>query len=606
MSYKINTTDGTLLVDLVDGRIDSNTTDLTLIGRNYTGYGEFFNENFVRLLENFKNTAPPPSPLIGQLWFDTSEGRLRVYNGEEWKSTDTTIVSATQPTLLAGDVWISTAQKQIYFSDGADVILAGPIYTADQGKSGWDVITLIDRFGVNKTVTQLMIGGISVAIFSKETFTAASISENLSLLEGFPVSIKTGINVNSNYSDFSFYGPADFTYRLLDSSNNSYTPDNFIKVTGNNTLTGTFHIKNDSGITVGDDSDFIIRVQGTNTILRNQLNNNNLALQVTRGGALQDAITIKTFDGKIGFWQPDPQYDLDLNGDVRISGNLIVDGDTISLNVSNLRVEDKLIELALTADGMLLSDAQVDGAGISVRAINNDKTITWNNTYNSWNHSCNVNIPAGFAFKIANLDVLSTTSLGATVSSAVGLTQIGTLINLDVDSINLNGSTITTTNSLIISAGGDINIANNRKITGVKSPVDSDTADVVATKGYVDNVQQLQNEHLALDITGLSNAQISAVINDVIPSLSKDIGITCKVHCTIYTGTYAYNANNGLTKNFIAVDKDGVENQSVVQNFSFVAQTAQPVTLTVIRSLKQFVINGAGNWEFDADLVSSV
>ena len=46
MSYKINKTDGTLLVDLVDGRIDTDSTDVTLFGKNYTGYGEFLNENF--------------------------------------------------------------------------------------------------------------------------------------------------------------------------------------------------------------------------------------------------------------------------------------------------------------------------------------------------------------------------------------------------------------------------------------------------------------------------------------------------------------------------------------------------------------------------------
>ena len=106
MSYKINKTDGTLLVDLIDGRIDQDTTDITLVGRNYKGYGEIFNENFVQMLENFSNTAPPSNPLRGQLWYDTEEGRLKVWTGTEFKATDTTTVSDTQPTLIAGDVWI--------------------------------------------------------------------------------------------------------------------------------------------------------------------------------------------------------------------------------------------------------------------------------------------------------------------------------------------------------------------------------------------------------------------------------------------------------------------------------------------------------------------
>ena len=53
MSYLINKTDGTLLIEVVDGTVDQVSTDITLIGKNATSYGEFINENFVRMLENF-------------------------------------------------------------------------------------------------------------------------------------------------------------------------------------------------------------------------------------------------------------------------------------------------------------------------------------------------------------------------------------------------------------------------------------------------------------------------------------------------------------------------------------------------------------------------
>jgi len=68
MAYKINKTNGALLVDLIDGTVDTNSTSLTLVGRNYSGYGEAFNENFVKLLENFSNTNSPTNPIAGQLW----------------------------------------------------------------------------------------------------------------------------------------------------------------------------------------------------------------------------------------------------------------------------------------------------------------------------------------------------------------------------------------------------------------------------------------------------------------------------------------------------------------------------------------------------------
>jgi len=53
MAYKINKTDGSLLVEIVDSTIDQTATDLTLIGKNVSGFGEYINENFVKLLENF-------------------------------------------------------------------------------------------------------------------------------------------------------------------------------------------------------------------------------------------------------------------------------------------------------------------------------------------------------------------------------------------------------------------------------------------------------------------------------------------------------------------------------------------------------------------------
>ena len=57
MAYQINKTSGALLVNLADGQIDTNSTDITLIGKNYSGFGESINENFVKILENFANSS---------------------------------------------------------------------------------------------------------------------------------------------------------------------------------------------------------------------------------------------------------------------------------------------------------------------------------------------------------------------------------------------------------------------------------------------------------------------------------------------------------------------------------------------------------------------
>ena len=79
MSYRINRTDGELLVDLTDGNIDTTSTNLTLIGKNYQGFGELVNENFVKLLENFASTSQPSNPVTGQVWYDKQDQRLKVF-----------------------------------------------------------------------------------------------------------------------------------------------------------------------------------------------------------------------------------------------------------------------------------------------------------------------------------------------------------------------------------------------------------------------------------------------------------------------------------------------------------------------------------------------
>lgn len=87
MPYTLNRTDGSVLTTLADGTKNDSITSLTFIGKNFNNYGEAFNENFLRLLEHFSSQTPPSSPSLGQLWFDKTNGILKVYQGpvETWK-----------------------------------------------------------------------------------------------------------------------------------------------------------------------------------------------------------------------------------------------------------------------------------------------------------------------------------------------------------------------------------------------------------------------------------------------------------------------------------------------------------------------------------------
>jgi hypothetical protein len=78
MAYTIIRSDGTTLTTIQDGTIDTTSTALGLPGRNYAGYGQVLDTNFVHLLENFAGANVPSNPLKGQLWFNSNDGTLRV------------------------------------------------------------------------------------------------------------------------------------------------------------------------------------------------------------------------------------------------------------------------------------------------------------------------------------------------------------------------------------------------------------------------------------------------------------------------------------------------------------------------------------------------
>ena len=86
MPYNLTTTTGSPLVTVKDNSLDNTTTSLNLMGRNYNNFGLLLNENFIGLLQNWYNTAAPPNPLGGQLWFDAVSNELKVYSGTKWTS----------------------------------------------------------------------------------------------------------------------------------------------------------------------------------------------------------------------------------------------------------------------------------------------------------------------------------------------------------------------------------------------------------------------------------------------------------------------------------------------------------------------------------------
>ena len=126
MAYIINTYNNAQLAVVQDGTIDQ-TTDLKLVGKNYAGYGEIQNENFVFLLENFAGLTEPPKAIIGQIWFDAANSKLKFYDGFQWRVAGGAFTSDEQPAGLSiGDFWWDTNNEQLYAYNGTEWVLIGP------------------------------------------------------------------------------------------------------------------------------------------------------------------------------------------------------------------------------------------------------------------------------------------------------------------------------------------------------------------------------------------------------------------------------------------------------------------------------------------------
>ena len=78
MAYTIVKSDGTVLTTIADGTINTTSTSVGLPGRNFAGYGQTIDTNFVHIIENFKDTTPPANPLAGQIWYDSAAATLKV------------------------------------------------------------------------------------------------------------------------------------------------------------------------------------------------------------------------------------------------------------------------------------------------------------------------------------------------------------------------------------------------------------------------------------------------------------------------------------------------------------------------------------------------
>lgn len=274
MPYNINRYNGTLVSVVEDGTVD-NTLDIKLIGKNYAGYGEVQNENFVHLLENFAGTSEPTRKISGQIWYDSGTKKLKFYDGTKFRTTGGAEIGASEPVgLTTGDFWYNTNTNQLYAWSGSEFILVGPQAVANAETTQLRSRSVVDTTSATHAIVEAVVNGVVVYIISSDEFT---LNAAINPITGYSV-IKKGItlvNTPSVTLGPDVEGVTSTDHRFWGTSSNA------LKLGG---VDATKFVRNDIsslptvairfsdlGFTVGNDDDLSVFIDGTTPTIQNVL-----------------------------------------------------------------------------------------------------------------------------------------------------------------------------------------------------------------------------------------------------------------------------------------------------------------------------------------------
>lgn len=236
MAYTIIRTSGQVIT-VQDGTINSTNTSLSLPGRNYAGYGQAIDTNFVRMLENFAATTPPANPIKGQLWYNTTLNTLQICPADgnttasAWPSLATTsaVGTTTLSDLNAGNITLPQGNivlqngkidvtgnifgSNIFVTSNANVDIVNTRVVNTSG-SGAGINTRAISTGAQTTTGNLTgiwqlygngtTGGLAVDVKAgsiKVSSTGGIMTDNYMYANGTPVNF-SGTYTNGNVHDY--------------------------------------------------------------------------------------------------------------------------------------------------------------------------------------------------------------------------------------------------------------------------------------------------------------------------------------------------------------------------------------------------------------------
>jgi len=470
MAYIIRKTNGTQLGTILDGTANEKAqTSLVLIGRNYANYGQFMVDNLVSLVENFAYSIAPTNPLAGQLWWNTTDSRLRVYTGTAFKPLASIVSQPAAPaTTVSGDVWWDSSNEQLYAYNGATPydangwILVGPGYSKFNGKTGaiWEQIT--DTTSSVHNVVSLYLDGVRTAIISRDSEFTPQVA-----ITGY-TTIKQGLTGNTSVNNAQYFVTAN-NANFLDNIDSTQ----FLRSDENDSTSGSLSITNNGGLTVGagvgtGNLQLLSNTLGDAHIVGTKLNTN-LRLFVNVGGVSTDALVITGATGEttvkeLTVSETTPSTST-TTGAVKVAGGVGISGD--------VHIGGALVAATLTGN--------VSGTADMVRSVV-PIALGGTNASTASQARANLNLIIGTDVQAYNVNLQAVAQLGA--NGIYVRTSNGQLSTRQL----VAGTNITITNATAIDGNPTISISNSPALTGTPTsttPPNNDNSTRIATTAWV-------------------------------------------------------------------------------------------------------------------------
>jgi len=371
MPYTLNFTDTTKNPITVEDSQLNTQTSLEFVGKNYPGYARSIGENFLHLLENFAGTAQPlpTKSVVGQIWYDSNNNQLKVFDGQTYGPAGNVFKSFTPPTnKKVGDIWVDLTNKQLFFWSGASWILIGPQFS--QGSDSGPVIeTIKDTLNIDRIIIRFVVGGETVIILTKNKFTPKI------TIDGF-VELNPGINLSSKAFAESggvsnkFWGTAEKASALL-VGNFTVESTKFLRSDIAGATDYRFTIRSDEGLTLGSNSNISFasnsggelviynNTDGANTIFRTYVNPNAVDLLTLKGT-------------RIGVNNINPLETLDVVGSGKFSQSVKILGST---DLASNTTVTNLTGALIVAGGTSIAKKLFVGSQTTLNDTTTSKTI---------------------------------------------------------------------------------------------------------------------------------------------------------------------------------------------------------------------------------------